>query len=494
MFSSISRARKFASTGWKRERPIRAGLIPTLVAAASGWQAGSVLAAFPQLKLEPVSVGELSTPIGMATANDGSNRLFITDQRGRIQIIQNGSLLPTPFLDLGPKLVPQRTSGGNLSFDERGLLGLAFHPDYSKPGAPGEGKFYAFYSAISPNAPGPSTNPVNCRSVISEFRVMPGNPNLADPGYERVLLSFDKPQFNHNGGQLAFGPDRLLYLSTGDGGGSNDNDPGHTGGASNKPANALGNSQDRTNLMGKILRIDPLGSNAPGGQYGIPADNPFVGAGGGIREEIYAYGLRNPWRFSFDDGPGGTNRLFVADVGQNFYEEINIVEKGGNYGWRNREGFHSFAPSAPGTGPFLDPIAEYSHPNAPDGVKIGLSTTGGFVYRGSAIPALKGKYVFGDWSTDFAAANGHILGLEETGSGWTLSILDVEGGNPIKYFINSFGEDEHGELYVLANLLNRPDPAFNGVIFKIVPEPATLCGLLALGAGACFRRSRRRGA
>ena len=209
------------------------------------------------------------------------------------------------------------------------MLGLAFHPDYDVPATAGQGKFYVFYSAPSPNAPGTAANPVDCRSVVAEYQVSAANPNLANPLSERILMSFDKPQFNHNGGQLAFGPlDSLLYISTGDGGGSNDNDAGHTGGSAAKPGGGLGNSQDRTNLLGKLLRIDPFGTNGAGGQYGIPAENPFVGAGGGIREEIYAYGLRNPWRFSFDTGPGGTNRLFLADVGQGKFEEINLITAG----------------------------------------------------------------------------------------------------------------------------------------------------------------------
>lgn len=456
-------------------------------------------AAFPKLKLEVVSQNQLATPIGMATAHDGSNRLFVVDQRGKIQIMNNGAVNPTPFLDLSSKIVPQRTNAsGQPTFDERGLLGLTFNPDYAKPGTDGYGKFYAFYSAPSPDAPGTPSNPVNARSVISEFRVDPANPNQADPTYERVLMSFNKPQFNHNGGQIAFGPDRMLYISTGDGGGADDNDAGHTGGSAAKPSGVLGNAQDRTNLLGKILRIDPLGSNAPGGQYGIPSDNPFVGTGAGVREEIYAYGLRNPWRFSFDDGPGGTGRLFAADVGQRLYEEINIIEKGGNYGWRNREGTHPFDPTAPDPGvPFIGPIAEYSHPNAPDGVKIGVSATGGFVYRGDAIPELKGKYVFGDWSRSFGTPSGTLLGLEETSPGtWTLTALEIEGGNPIPYFINSFGVDEFGEMYVLANKLNMPglDPVTGlpgGVIFRIVPEPVTLAGLLAAGPLVLFRRVRR---
>jgi glucose/arabinose dehydrogenase len=227
----------------------------------------SVPAAFQTLQLEMISSGELKTPIGMAHAGDGSGRLFTIDQRGQIQILHNGSLLPTPFLDLGPRLVPQRTTGtGDLTFDERGLLGLAFHPDYAKPGTTGEGKFYVYYSAPRPpDVPSTPEDPVDCINVLAEYRVSAGNPNLADPTSERILLTVPKPQFNHNGGQLAFGPDRYLYLSTGDGGGADDNDAGHTGGNVSKPAGVLGNAQDRTRLLGKMLRFDVNGNNGPSG-------------------------------------------------------------------------------------------------------------------------------------------------------------------------------------------------------------------------------------
>jgi glucose/arabinose dehydrogenase len=482
--------RAFGSAG--RRGPELPGIVclaVTLLLSTAG-----VRADFPALKLQPVSTGELVTPVGMAVANDGSNRLFIVDQRGKIQIMQNGVLNPTPFLDLSSKLVPQRTNAsGQLSFDERGLLGLAFHPDYSVNGAPGQGKFYVFYSESSPNSPGTSANPVDCRSVVAEYSVS-ANPNVANP-VERRLFSMDKPQFNHNAGQIAFGPDKMLYIGIGDGGGANDNGPGHTGGGPGNPMGVLGNAQDKSNLMGKILRIDPQGTNM--GAYGVPGDNPYVGVAG-VREEIYANGLRNPWRFSFDDRPGGTNRLFAADVGQGLYEEVNIIEKGGNYGWRIKEGFHDFDPSAPNPDGdvLIDPIAEYAHPGVPGDVVVGVSATGGFIYRGDAIPELQGKYIFGDWSESFGTPSGTILGLEETGPGqWgPVTKLQLADGNPIPMFINSFGQDEFGELYVLGSRINRPGldnaglPA--GMIFKIVPEPATGVGLLLM-AGLLYPRRRR---
>ena len=447
-----------------------------LVLLAAGM---AVRADFPVVALEPVSLGRLQAPVCVASAHDGSGRLFVCEQRGQVRVIRNGAMLPQPFLDISDKLVPERQG-----FDERGLLGLAFHPGYTNAASPGYRKFYVFYSAVSPNAPGTTNAPVDCRSTIAEYQVSTGNVDVAESTSERIVLAFDKPQFNHNGGQLDFGPDGLLYISTGDGGGANDNRDGHTGGSGTTSpglSGVLGNSQDTTRLLGKILRIDPLGSSGPGGQYGIPPSNPFVGQGDGVREEIFAFGLRNPWRFSFDIGPGGTDRLFVADVGQGRYEEINIVTNGGNYGWRVKEGEFDFDATAPNGGlPLIDPVAQYAHPGITTGPpQIGLSVTGGYVYRGSAIPGLVGKYVFGDWSSSFGTPGGTLLGLEETAPNtWSLAFLRVIGGNPFATRIMAFGRDEQGELYVATKVTLAPtqsDPATglpSGGIFKIVPAVA----------------------
>ena len=446
----------------------------------------AALAAIPPITLKPVSLNQLQAPTTIANAGDGSGRLFICEQRGRIRIFQNGMLLPAPFLNITAKLVTERAG-----FDERGLIGLAFHPGYGNSLSPGYRRFYVFYSAPSPNSPGPAADPVDCRTTVAEYLVSLADPNVADPLSERILLTFDKPQFNHNGGQLEFGPDGLLYLATGDGGSSNDNNAGHTGGSAARPTNNLGNSQDKTRLLGKILRIDPLGNNGPGGQYGIPATNPFVGAGGGVREEIFAYGLRNPWRFSFDTGPGGTGRFFVADVGQGQVEEVNIVTAGNNYGWRNREGTFvpSFSIDAPAPGvPLIDPIAQYAHPGVTIGSpalpQLGISITGGYVYRGSAIPALQGKYIFADYSSSTSLARGVMLGLEETAPNvWALSTLALTNGSPLQTRIYAMGRDEQGELYVGTNTTLAPsqlDPGTGlpaGAIYKIVapvPVPVTL--------------------
>lgn len=451
----------------------------------------AAVAAFPQLKLEVVCDGQLDSPVAMVHAGDATGRMFIAEQRGAIRIFRDGMLLPGKFLNLESRLIPERAG-----YDERGLLGLAFHPGFAQAASPGFGKFYVFYIAPSPNAPGMTTAPVDSRTVLSEFRVSASDPNLADPASERILLTFDKPQFNHAGGGLDFGPDGFLYFTVGDGGSSNDNNFGHTGGGgAPRPTNAKGNAQDLTKIFGKMHRIDPLGTNGPGGQYGIPATNPFATSPNGERPEIYAYGLRNCWRFSFDKRPGGTGRLIAADVGQNAVEEIDLVTLGGNYGWRNREG--SFVPAfsidAPlFAAPTTDPIAQYAHPGvvigSPALPQLGLSVTGGYIYRGSAIPALAGKYIFGDWSQNpiltpppaTPTAKGVMLGLEETPPGlWTLSQLDILGGNPIHRSIQGFGEDAAGELYVLTKRtqpVSAPDPATglpSGAILKIVPVPAT---------------------
>jgi glucose/arabinose dehydrogenase len=445
------------------------------------------LATFPPLALKPISVAQIVSPVCIANAGDGSGRLFVCDQAGKIWIIRDEMLLPAPFLDLSSKLVPIATG-----YDERGLLGLAFHPNFnrrdnSNQPLPGFGKYYVFYSATSPNAPGTTTNPVNCRSTISEFKVSGSNADLGDITTERVVLSFDKPQSNHNGGDLHFGPDGYLYISVGDGGGQHDNQYGHTGGSgttSPGPSGVLGNAQDKTKLLGKILRIDPLGTNP--GQYTIPSSNPFVGVGG-VREEIYTIGMRNPWRFSFDDAAGGTNRLIEGDVGQDSVEEVNILISGGNYGWRMKEGTFNHDATAPnGGGTLLDPIAQYAHVGVSIGSpalpQIGSAVVGGYVYRGSAIPALSGKYIFGDYSQAKAGANGTMLGLEEvpaSSGNWVLSQLTLSGGNPLTTRIYAFGRDEPGELYVATNVtLGAKQLDSNGkptgAIYKLVTSPLTL--------------------
>lgn len=464
----------------------------SLLVGSLGLLAGPGLAVIPTVSLEVISEEEIVAPVGIVNAGDGSNRLFVVDQRGTIHVIENDAVLPTPFLDIGSLLVPERAD-----FDERGLLGLVFHRDFGTT----SDKFYTYYSAPRPGGdPNDPVNPVDHQSVISEWSVSVPGANTADPSSERILLTFDQPQFNHDAGWLGFGADGMLYIATGDGGGAGDNEPGHVGGGAGDPSGGLGNSQSIENLLGKILRIDPAGTNGPGGQYGIPGDNPFAGDGGTTREEIYAYGLRNPWRASFDDGPGGTGRLFVADVGQDFVEEINLVENGGNYGWRIMEGTFDFdntvAPNP--VVPLLDPIAQYQHPGAGLGLlDVGLSVTGGVVYRGAASPPLDGVYLFGDWSNGFQAPAGTLLGLEETAPDtFELSVLDVVGGNPLSEFIQAFGLDESGEPYMatkqtLAVSELGPLGEPTGKIYRIVPEPSGIA-LALVGALTLVGVRRRR--
>ena len=451
-------------------------------------------AAFPTLYLKPVCTEQLHSPTNITYAPDGSGRLFVCDQMGKVFIFQGGMLLPTPFLDLSPTGLG-RVIAVNTSYSERGLLGMAFHPGYANSSSPGYRRFYVYYSAPASTPTANPTTPQDNVSVLAEFQASATNLNLADPATERVMLTFGQPQSNHNGGQLEFGPDGMLYLGTGDGGSSNDNNAGHTGGqASPRPNGILGNGQDRRVLLGKILRMDPLGTNGPGGQYGIPGDNPFVGQtqdftdnvlDGPMRGEIYAYGLRNPWRFSFDKRPGGTNRMFCGDVGQGKIEEINIVTSGGNYGWRYLEGTFVFDSlmSTNGIAPSgtIAPIAQYAHPGA-TGVggtlQLGLSVTGGYVYRGSAIPAMQGKYVFGDYGATSGITNGRMMGLEETspGSGlFTLTAaLPIVGPNPILgQRILCMGEDQSGELYIgmktTGGVMEEADGLPAGSLYKIVP-------------------------
>ena len=453
-------------------------------------------AAFPPLALKPVVLQQIHSPTNITHAGDGSGRLFVCDQPGVIFIIQGGMLLPTPFLDISSRVLIHATIPTNYS--ERGLLGMAFHPDYLNPTAAGYRKFFLYYSTTSnlPAGNDPVTGLVNAldhMTVLSEFQVSAGNPNVADPLSERRILAMNQPQTNHNGGQLEFGPDGFLYLGTGDGGSSNDNNSGHTGGtlANPRPTNNLGNSLDRTRLLGKILRINPLDPDGAGpAAYTIPGTNPFVGAGGGIREEIFAFGLRNPWRFCFDKRPGGTNRIFCGDVGQGEIEEINLIVSGGNYGWRYIEGtklpaFSVGMVQPPGT--LIPPIAMYAHPLVnyiPPGQtvplpQLGLSVTGGYVYRGAAIPALVGKYVFGDYGSTSGASDGRIMGLEETAlnSGvftLTSAIPLVGSANPVvNQRILALGEDESGEIYIgmktRGGVKDLDGGRPSGSIWKIVP-------------------------
>lgn len=415
----------------------------------------------PMIGLELVAEG-MSAPVDLAVPGDGSGRLFIVDQVGVIWIVTaEGQLLDQPFIDLRDRVV-----GLNPGYDERGLLGLAFHPDYAE-----NGLFYVYYSApLDPQAP----QGWNHTSHLSQFEVSEGNEGRGDPGSEEVILRVDQPQGNHNGGEIAFGPDGYLYVALGDGGGANDVGTGHA--EDWYEANRGGNGQDVTeNLLGSILRIDIDG----GDPYGVPEDNPFVREEG--LDETWAYGFRNPYRFSFD--AAGNHELFAADVGQNLWEEVSIVAGGGNYGWNVKEGAHCFSPanpnqppevcpdSDPDGNPLIDPVIEYQNGNAPGG--LGLAVVGGYVYRGQALPSFVGQYVFGDWSTSFSVGDGTLLVASPPGlggDGWSFQELEIgtRDDGRLGAFVLGFGQDAQNELYVLTS--NAPGPAGDtGRVWKIVP-------------------------
>jgi glucose/arabinose dehydrogenase len=337
-----------------------------------------------QASLELAASG-FTLPVHITHAGDGSGRLFVVEQCGRIMIVRNGVVQPTPFLD-----VSAQVSCG----DERGLLSIAFPPGYAE-----KGHFYICYT----DGPG---------DIVVARYGRSADPDTADPATGETLLVIPHRTYaNHNGGQLAFGPDGYLYLGTGDGGGGGDPE---------------GNGQDPASLLGKILRIDVESGVAP---YAIPPNNPFVNAPGFL-PEIWALGLRNPWRFSFDRLAGD---LYIADVGQASFEEVNfqpVAGPGGaNYGWNIMEGAHCFgAVPCDQTGLTL-PVHEYGHSQ-------GCSITGGFVFRGPASAGLSGKYIFGDY------CSGRIWALQQTGGGWSNILLADTG-----YTISSFGEDEAGNVY-----------------------------------------------
>jgi glucose/arabinose dehydrogenase len=419
------------------------------IAAAAPTVTGSEL---PAVNYEPFASG-FTAPLAMVPYRDGDHAFLVVDQTGVISFLGEKGGKPTgTFLDLRSKMVTLRPN-----FDERGLLGIALHPGFTR-----NGKVYVYYSAPL-RKDGPKGFDHTGRLV--EFKVPKGG-HTADPATERLILSVDQPQWNHNGGLPVFGPDGYLYLGLGDGGAGNDRAMGHEDG---------GNGQALNRLLGKILRID-VNSGDP---YGIPADNPLVGKEG--RDEIYAWGIRNPWGLTFDTG--GAGELIVADVGQNRFEEINVVRNGGNYGWPRAEGLASFDQKNPGevttvtatTAPAtcLPPVLVYPHNESYGAAKAyGISVTGGHVYRGKAIEGLQGVYVFADWGTSWAVRNaGLFAGVRSKDGSWTMEILPgAKTPGKDSAMVTGFARDHDGELYVITNGSKSPTNA-NGAVWKIVPAP-----------------------
>ena len=359
--------------------------------------------AFPQVSLSKVA-GGFANPTFIGNAGDGSNRLFVVEQGGTVKIIKNGTVLSAPFLDISPKVM----TGG-----ERGLFVIIFPPGF------GEGKqhFYVNYTGETGNGD----------TFISRYRITE-NPDAADPADEQILLAIDQPFANHNGGQMAFGPDGYLYIGMGDGGSAGD---------------PTGNAQNPGSLLGKMLRLD-VESN-PTGAYAIPSNNPFVSAAG-YRPEIWALGLRNPWRFSFDRETGN---LFIADVGQDAFEEVDRQPAGSsggeNYGWNVTEAFECYNSASCDTTGLTMPVFSYARADG------NCSVTGGSVYRGREFPDMQGLYLYGDY------CSGRIWGLRQIDGVWKSELLlDSE------FSISTFGEDEAGNVYVA-------DHARGGIYKVIVP-------------------------
>ncbi|OHB63057.1 MAG: hypothetical protein A2168_03930 [Planctomycetes bacterium RBG_13_50_24] len=418
------------------------------------------------IDLEIIASG-LTAPVDLLPDPQIPDWLYVVDQAGRILVIYQGQLQAEPFLDLTDRIVQPLGILGSFDvndYDERGLLGLAFHPDYADADKPGYHKVYTYTSEpIQGSADFTIDLPpdqINHQSVITEWQLAAGGLNI-DSDSARVLLRIDQPQFNHNGGKIAFGPDGYLYIALGDGGGANDTSAGH---------GDQGNGQNINTVHGSILRIDPVAPEltpdsrdavSANGAYRIPWDNYFVGIDG--IDEIYAYGFRNPFRFSFDRLSG---MLIVADVGQDHVEEIDIVRKGLNYGWHIKEGDFLFDPEGLNIGlPFenpslTDPVAQYDHDD-------GISVIGGHMYYGTQIPQLRALYVFGDFSRGFREPDGRLF-VADLLTGQIRELLVGNDSHNLKLFVKGLGRDRDGELYILASSALGPY-GNTGVVLKLVP-------------------------
>ena len=434
---------------------------------------GQVMPAPLDLPLPDITAGDFnvrleSVATGLTAPNWGTavsvfpDRLFVTDQDGQLLAIDTTNGNTTVFLDVSAQIVEMGAFGPR-TFDERGLLGVAFHPDYAT-----NGKLYTYQSEPPTGVPDFTTMPLgedpNHQTAVVEWTVPdPTNPaSVVDMNSRRELLRIDEPQFNHNAGCLNFGPDGMLYIALGDGGAGDDQGVGH---------GCPGNASDISNILGKIIRIDPLGNDSANGEYGIPDDNPFKGDIG-VVEEIYAFGLRNPFRFSFDSDSGD---LLCADVGQNAIEEVNIITSGGDYGWNYKEGSFFFVRNGDQDGyitdqplsvpaGLLDPVAEYDHHD-------GIAVVGGFVYRGSRMPFLTGRYVFGEFAQTFDS-DGRLFYLDEANEIREFLLIDQA---ELGMYLLGFGQDADGEIYVLANGTGIPFES-TGVVLRIEPQTGDFNG------------------
>ena len=431
---------------------------PSATAPATG-RGPSPIGSPVAIGVEEVATG-LVSPVQLVQAPGKHGRRFIVDQVGVIWGMNRaGDLMRRPFLDISSKITPL-----DPAYDERGLLGLAFHPDFAY-----NDRFYVFYTA--PRRPAAPDNYDNT-TTIAQFRAAGSRQAHADAGSERIILQVDHPQSNHNGGTVAFGPDGYLYISIGDGGAGDDVAPGHV--EDWYARNAGGNGQDITsNLLGNILRID-VDHQRYRVPYTIPGDNPFVGHA--ALDEIWAYGFRNPYRFSFD--MGGNHALLSMDAGQELWEEVSRVVRRGNYGWNVKEGTHCFdtddpnvsAPYCPSVDPttgerLRDPVIEFANAGQPGG--LSYTVVGGHVYRGDTVPTLFGRYVFGGATSSFTAPEGRLFVSTPQPTGlWTLRELLIDGTDPLGYFVKGFGQDRQGEVYVMASKVLGP-AGTTGTVFKI---------------------------
>jgi glucose/arabinose dehydrogenase len=404
-----------------------------------------------------VLVSGLAAPLGIAEPDDGSNRMFVYDQAGTVTLLLNGVKQATPFLDVTSRLVPLGLFPP-LNYDERGLLGFAMHPNFAA-----NPKVYTYTSEPATGTSDFTTSRpaggFDHQDVLAEWTVDLGNPNIINPASRRELFRNDHPEFNHNGGTLRFGPDGKLYVSIGDGGAGDDQGEGHE---------PTGNAQDTFKVLGKVLRIDPDGNNSANGKYGVPVDNPFVGGGG--LGEIWAYGFRNPYTYHFDSATG---LLYLGDAGQNKIEEVDIVTKGLNYGWRFKEGGFFFDPQTPAGGDgqvttipvvpvplsVVNPLVQYDHDE-------GIVVIGGAVYRGTGLPALSGRYVFGDFSSGFGVPNGRLFYVNA--SGQINEFIIGATDRPLGLFLKAFAQDRNGNVYVCGSSVLGPFGT-TGKVLKLVP-------------------------